>query len=444
MTDCLWFEGIPRPRRPPLPGDTEADVAVVGAGFTGLWTAYYLKELDPALDVLLIEADHPGAGASGRNGGWCSAYLPTGLSTLARRHGREAAIALQRAAIGAVDEIGAVVAREAIACDWSRDGTLLLARNAPQRARLAQRMSEQREFGFGEEWSDVDPLTLRTPGLLAASFTRHCAAIQPAKLATGLADAVARRGVRIAEDTRALRISPGQVRTDHGTVRAGTVVRATEAYTCSLGGLGRTVLPLFSRVIATGPIPSATWEQLGWPGRATMSDLRFDFPYLQRTADDRLVIGGCGVGYRYGSGLRPDPARERAVTEVLRRAAGELFPELAQAEVSHAWSGVLGAYRNWEPRVSYDRSTGLASAGGYVGDGVALSNLAGRTLAALITGTGDPLCWAGPPARKWEPEPFRSLAVGAMAWIADSADRHEDATGRPARLRAGIANGMLG
>lgn len=447
--DNYWFAGLFARRRPPLCGQIEADVAVVGGGYTGLWTAYYLKELDPTLDIAVVESEHVGFGASGRNGGWCSGYLPTDLSTLAKRHGREAAVAMQRAAIGAVDEVERVVRNESITCDWSRDGTIMLARNAPQRTRLAQKITEQREFGFGDEWNNLDAPAIATPGLLAAAFTRNCAAIQPAKLVTGLADAVERRGVRIFEGTRALELEPGRVRTEAGTVRARTVVRATEGYTAALHGhgLGRAVLPVFSHVIATAPIPAATWEEIGWPGRATVADMRFNFPYLQRTADDRLVIGGRSVGYRYGSRLEPRADSERDAAHLLRRTIGELFPPLAHTEVSHAWSGVLGAYRTWEPQVSYDPSIRIAIAGGYVGDGVALSNLAGRTLAALITGKDtEPsrLCWVGRSLRLWEPEPVRSLSVAAMAWIAQSADAHEDATGRPARIRARIMNGILG
>jgi glycine/D-amino acid oxidase-like deaminating enzyme len=304
------------------------------------------------------------------------------------------------------------------------------------------------------------------PGLLAAAFTPHCAAVQPARLARGLADAVIRRGAELAEGTRALEIRPGMVRTDHGPVRARVIVRASEAYSGSLRGQARQVAALSSQLVATEPIPAAVWQETGWPGRATVTELRILFPYLQRTADDRLVIGGRSVGYHYGAAQPGDrhgaaqPAEtgaaqpadtrvrrhDRRIWELLRREIGDLFPALAQAEVSHQWSGLLGAYRDFQPRIGYDQDTGLAEAGGYVGDGVALSNLAGRTLAALITGAGRPearLCWAAPASRRWAPEPLRAAGFTAVAALARSADEHEQRTGRPGGLRGKIVAAVM-
>jgi pimeloyl-ACP methyl ester carboxylesterase len=213
---------------------------------------------------------------------------------------------------------------------------------------------------------------------------------------------------------------------------------ATEAYTRSLRGQARRVAALASHVIATEPIPAAAWLETGWPGRATGLELRVLYPYLQRTADNRLVIGGRSIGYRYGSAA---DATDPRVWETLRATIGDLFPAFAGAEITHRWSGVLGAYRDFSPRVSYDSDSGFAEAGGYVGDGVALANLAGRSLAALITGADRPearLCWAGAPvARNWEPEPLRYLGIKTLGWLARSADAREQA-GRPAGLRGKI------
>ena len=439
----LWMDGADLSQRPPLAADTEVDVAIVGAGYTGLWTAYYLRRLAPELRVLLLEAQYAGFGASGRNGGWCSAELPASLVTLASRHGRPAAIAMYQAARDTLDEIERVVADERIDCGWSRDGSLRLARDEGQLARLDAALAEEREFGIEDGWRPIGTDALAVPRLRAAAFTPHCAAIQPGLLARGLARAVVSRGAQLAEGTQVTELAPHLVRTSQGsTVRARTVVRATEAYTRSLRGQARRVAALHSHVVATEPIPAAAWRETGWPGRATGLELRALFPYLQRTADDRLVIGGRSLGYRFGSRSGPGDPR---VWEILRATIGDLFPALAQAAIDHRWSGVLGAYRDFEPRVSYDRETGLAQAGGYVGDGVALANLAGRTLAALITGADRPearLCWAGPPARNWEPEPLRFLAIRTLGRLARSADEREQA-GRRAGLRGKIVTAAL-
>jgi glycine/D-amino acid oxidase-like deaminating enzyme len=422
----------------PLAGDGEADVVIVGAGYTGLWTAYYLRRLAPGLRVLVLEAEYAGFGASGRNGGWCSAELPTSLTTLAGRHGRPAALAMHRAARDTLDEIEKVITEEAIDCGWSRDGSVRLARDDAQLTRLDLGLREEREFGIEDSWRTIPAAGLAIPRLRAAAFTPHCAAIQPGLLARELAAAVVRRGGEIAEGTQVTEIAARQVRTRYGTVRARTVVRATEAYTRSLRGQARRVAALASHVIATEPIPAAAWLETGWPGRATGLELRVLYPYLQRTADDRLVIGGRSIGYRYGSAA---DATDPRVWETLRATIGDLFPVFAGAEITHRWSGVLGAYRDFSPRVGYDRESGLAEAGGYVGDGVALANLAGRTLAALITGADLPearLCWAGAPvARNWEPEPLRYLGIKTLGALARSADAREQA-GRPAGLRGKI------
>jgi glycine/D-amino acid oxidase-like deaminating enzyme len=446
--DSLWMDGIDTTPRPPLDGDTDADVAIIGAGYTGLWTAYYLRQFAPGLRVLVIEAAYAGYGASGRNGGWCSAELPASLPALAARHGRPAAIAMALAARDAVDVIGKAVADEAIDCGWSKDGSLRLARNHVQRARLDAQLSEEREFGIEDGWRPLAAPSLAVPGLVAAAVTPHCAAVQPARLARGLADAVVRHGAGLVEGTRALELSPGTVRTDHGTVRARTVVRATEAYTGSLRGHARRVAALSSHLVATEPIPDAVWRETGWPGRATVTELRILFPYLQRTADNRLVLGGRSIGYRYGSATATQGStrHDRRVRDLLCHEVGDIFPALAGASVTHSWTGVLGAYRDFEPGVSYDKATGLAEAGGYVGDGVALSNLAGRTLAALITGTERPetrLCWTGQRSRRWVPEPWRYLGLGTVAALARSADTREQRTGRPAGLRGKIVTAAM-
>ncbi|HEU5110927.1 MAG TPA: FAD-dependent oxidoreductase, partial [Micromonosporaceae bacterium] len=307
-----------------LPGDADADVAIVGAGYTGLWTAYYLAAADPSLRVAVVEREIAGYGASGRNGGWCSAYLPTPLPKLARRHGRDAAVAMQRAMHATIDEVGRVARAEGIDCHWAKGGAVAVARSKTQLKRARAAVAEAASFGFGRD--DVALLDAReaaarcgATGVLGGVYTPHCAAIHPARLARGLAAAVQRRGVSVYERTPALRIRPGAVETPAGTLRAEVVIRATEGYTPQLPGHGRTIAPVYSLMVATEPLPDSFWAGAGLAERETFTDFRTMIIYGQRTADGRLAFGGRGAPYHFGSKIRPEYDREPHVFADLRR-----------------------------------------------------------------------------------------------------------------------------
>lgn len=442
----LWLDTVPGSLEPgpPLPGDRDVDVAIVGAGFTGLWTAYYLAQADPGLRIAICEQEIAGFGASGRNGGWCSALFPASLAKLERMAGRAQAIAMHRAMQQTVDEVGRAAAAESIDCHWAKGGTVQLARSATQLERAAAEVREARTFGFGE--ADLRLLTaddaramVSASGVVGGTFTPHCAAIHPARLVRGLADAVRRRGVELFERTPVLDIQPGQLTTPSGTVRAEYVVRATEGYTPRLPGLRRAVAPVYSLMIATAPLPEAAWDEIGLAGRPTFGDLRHLIIYGQRTADGRLAFGGRGAPYHLGSAVRPSFDRVPAVFAALRRTLAELFPVLGSARITHAWGGPIGVSRDWCASVGLDRSTGIGWAGGYVGDGVSTTNLAGRTLADLITGADTDITrlpWVGHRSPRWEPEPLRWLGVNAGLQVMSWADRQETRTGRPSRAAA--------
>jgi glycine/D-amino acid oxidase-like deaminating enzyme len=445
----LWRDtlgGRPADPRPALDGDARADVCVVGAGYTGLWTAYYLLRQNPGLDVLLVEAETAGFGASGRNGGWCSALLPQGISAMARRHGKPAAVAMRRAMQATVDEVGEVAAREGIDCHWLKGGNVVVARHPAQLARARAQVADD------VAWDGIESLRLLDgdqtrrlvgiPDVIGGTFTPHCARIQPARLAQGLARAVERAGGRIAERTRADAIEPGRVITERGTVTARHVVRATEAWTPRLAGSRRAVVPVYSLIVATEPLPQHFWDAAGLARGETFSEHRHVIVYGQRSADDRLVFGGRGAPYHFGSSVRPEFDDEPAVFDGLRANLTELFPDVAGAEITHRWGGPLGISRDWHASVRYDPATGLGSAGGYVGDGVATTNLAGRTLADLILGRVTPLTelpWVGHTSPAWELEPARWLGVNAGLRLARAADWAELRLGRATPLTGALA-----
>lgn len=439
----LWLAEYPGDLapRPALDGDTDVDVAIVGGGFTGLWTAYYLAERDPTLRILVIEREICGFGASGRNGGWCVGELPAGPSVYAAVGGHDAAMRQARDLFAAVDEVGRVTAAEGIDCGYHKGGVVRWARNPAQAARQAAEIDAARAEGFTE--AEIRLLTADEARSHAAASDVHsgiffapCAALDPARLVRGLAEAVERRGVRIVEGTAARRVGPGQVTTEGGTVRADTVVRATEAYTRDLEGERRTLVPIYSLMVATEPLDDATLEHVGLADRPTFADDRYMVVYGQRTADGRIAFGGRGVPYVFGSGIDPSVEKDRRAHDLIHRTLVEILPALRDARITHRWGGVLAAPRNWTPSLWLDPRTRLGTAGGYVGEGVAASNLAGRTMADLVTGTDSPRVhhpWVGIHSRRWEPEPLRWLGIRGTRAVMDRADAHEYRTGTESR-----------
>lgn len=435
-TVSQWFSRTPDPR-PPLPGDREADVCIVGAGYTGLWTAYYLKQIDPGLRITLLEARFAGFGASGRNGGWLAGLPPGHRGILAKQHGRESVIAWQRALNGSVDEAIAVAAREGIDADIVKGGTVEVARNPAQATRLRAEVEEERHWGVdGVELLTAAETTdrIRVDGVVLGSFNPHCARVQPAKLARGLADVVERLGVTIYEQTTVTKILPGRAVTPLGSVRAPVVLRATEGFTARMSGLRRRWLPMNSAMIATEPLPEAVWDAIGWQGCETLGDLAHGFFYAQRTADGRIALGGRAVPYRYGSRIDQDGEVGQATVDYLTGVLNTALPQTRGIPIARGWCGVLGVPRDWTAGIEFDRVSGLGEAGGYVGHGVTATNLAGRTLADLVMGRATPLTrlpWVGHRSSTWEPEPLRWLGVRGLYTAYKIADRHE-ASGRAA------------
>lgn len=435
----LWNATIPdldhpRPALSLHTGDADAwDVVIVGGGFTGLWTARSLAELDPGLRILVVEAERCGFGASGRNGGWCSALFPTAYDTLADRHGAAAADAQRQAMRAAVDEVGAAAAADGIDCHFAKGGTLTLSTSPAQTDRVRAHAEPD------DVWLDADAARVRVnaTGVLGAMYTPHCAALHPGRLAVGLAAAVEQRGVRIVENTRIGAIAPGLVTCIDGqSIRAGAVIRATEGYTPTLRAHRRTLAPLYSLMIATEPLPDESWASIGLTERETFTDGRHMIIYGQRTADGRFAFGGRGAPYHFGSRTRPAFDLDDRVFGLLEATLRSMFPQIGSAAVTHRWGGPLGVPRDWMASVGFDPHSRLGWAGGYVGDGVSTTNLAGRTLADLVLGRETPLTalpWVGHRSPRWEPEPARWLGINGGRALADVADRSEGRTGRPAR-----------
>ncbi|TFH54943.1 NAD(P)/FAD-dependent oxidoreductase [Glutamicibacter arilaitensis] len=427
-----WWEeiGLPAPREQ-LRGHSTADVAIVGAGFTGLWTAYYLAKANPKLDITILEARHVGYGASGRNGGWLTNTITAGRDRYLASHGRQAVNDFQLAMNQTVAEVIAVCSAEGIDADLKQGGELEVAYTAAQEQRLRDdAMTDAR-------WEHSDTVLLEASATQAkinvanaraGLFHPHAARIHPAKLVRGLAEVVQRLGVKIHEDTRATALQPHHVDFEAGTLKAQYVIRATEGFTAGLAGHKRLWLPMNSSLIATEPLPSSIWDELNWKHGEVLGDYAHVYMYAQRTADDRIAIGGRGVPYKYGSRTDTDGVTPQKTVQGLQEILHRMFPQTRGARIEHAWSGVLGVPRDWAATVGLDPDTGLGWAGGYVGTGVGAANLAGRTLRDLILGAETELTnlpWVNHRVRKWEPEPLRWLATKGLYAAYGAADRSE-------------------
>jgi glycine/D-amino acid oxidase-like deaminating enzyme len=433
-----WYREIgipptPDPSRPPLDGDRTADVCIAGAGFTGLWTAYYLSRARPDLEIVVLEREFAGFGASGRNGGWVSDHFAGVRRKMARTHGREAVVAFQRELQATIDEIISVAAAEEIEADLVKPGVLTVSRSAAQEARMRAHLLEEREWGQGPD--DLVALSaseleerVRVSGARGALYSPHCARVQPAKLVTGLARAVTGRGVTICEDTPVVSLEPGLARTDRGVVRAPVVLRCLEGFTASLESQRREILPLNSAMIVTDPLGPERWAQTGWSEAELLGDLAHAYMYAQRTADGRIALGGRGIPYRFGSRTDRWGMTQEATIEQLVAIMHAMFPATVGVAIDQAWCGVLGVRRDWTPTVGFDRSSGLGGAAGYVGSGVAATNLAARTLVDLVLGEDSPLTrlpWVRGRARRWEPEPLRWMGAQLVYGLYRAADRRE-------------------
>ena len=447
-TYSFWLEdaGEALTPRPSLASSTDVDVAILGGGYSGLWTAYYLLLHEPALRVAVVDKEIAGFGASGRNGGWCSPNFSVTATGLEKRFGAEAARNLLVAMRASVDEVGRVCDQENIDARFHRGGVLTLARGQHQLPGIRSSYAAYQRLGLGDRYrllSAEEALgRIRVTGVHGALFTPDGASLHPARLVRGLARAVEARGGVIYERTPVTRFKPGSLTTPGGELRAKrAVVIAGEAYLTRLPNLHRALLPVYSLISLTEPLSATQWARIGWQGGESVSSTRNTVVYLTRTPDGRLLFGSRGTPYAFGSKITDQQDTHEATVKMIQRSVLEWFPSLEGVRFTHAWGGPVGMPRDWMPAVRYNAGSGIASIMGYTGQGVSTSNLAGRLLAGLITGrqTGLenlPLAQRSSPC--WEMEPLRWLVVrymqGAFLRIDEAAE-----AGRPRPMDAKVA-----
>jgi glycine/D-amino acid oxidase-like deaminating enzyme len=436
-----WLEtcGDDLTPRPALDGSTDVDVAILGAGYSGLWTAYYLQTREPSLRIAIVEKEIAGFGASGRNGSWCTSHFPVSYGAIAAHHGREAAVALYRTMAGAVEEVGRIAAAEGMDIHFARGGAMTVARGPQQLPAIQDAHAEFAGLGLGDRVELLNKAQtnarVEIAGVQGAVFYKDAANIHPGRLVRGLARAVERRGAKIYEQTEVKDFTGGAnpvLRTARGDLRAKTIVLCGEAYLTRLQKLHRSLIPVYSLMTLTEPLSTADWAEIGWKNRECIDSARLTIEYMAKTVDGRILFGGRGAPYHYGSRIEDEFDRHAPTIDMFQQSVRTWFPRLKDVRFSRAWGGPLGAPRDFMPTMMYDPIVGIASARGYVGNGVATTNLAGRVLADLITGRKSEITTlpcVNHHSPNWEPEPFRYLGVSYIQRAFWHIDQKAERTG---------------
>jgi glycine/D-amino acid oxidase-like deaminating enzyme len=447
-TYSFWLEdsGESLTSRPALKTSTDVDVAILGAGYSGLWTAYYLLLHEPTLRVAVVDKDIAGFGASGRNGGWCSPNFPVTAGALEKRFGAETARNLLLAMRASVDEVGRVCHEEKIDARFHKGGVLTLARGRHQLPGIRSSFATYERLGLGDRYQLLSATEaterIRVSDVHGGLFTPDGASLHPARLVRGLARAVEARGGIIYEQTPVTGFKAGRLITPGGELRAKcATVLAGEAYLTRLPALHRALLPVYSLISITEPLTAAQWSQIGWQNGESVASTRNTVVYLTKTPDGRILFGSRGAPYVFGSKIRDQQDTHEATVKMIHRSLVEWFPPLAGIGFTHAWGGPVGMPRDWMPAVRFDANSRIGSIMGYTGQGVSTSNLSGRLLAGLITNrkTGlETLPLAQRRSPNWEMEPLRWLVVRYMQNAFLRIDEAAEA-GRPRPVDARLA-----
>ena len=448
-----WMTRVDRAVRPvttTIDHDESVDVAIVGGGLTGLWTAWALAQRDPSLSIAVFEAEELGYGASGRNGGWLSAK-PVGVRrVLSRQAGREGVLGVERLLEESMHDVVDILGTSEI--DAAYGGWLQVARSPSEQGRLELSLADARAWSVGSDrlrLLGADELAERVAvaGARGALYSPQNYRVDPVKLLFTLAKVVQGLGVSIFTHSPVTGLGDDVIVAGHHLIRVSRrTVIATEGYTSLPRGRRNRMLPLNSAMLVTEPLTSTDWQQIGWQAAEGLSGAAHTYFYGQRTADGRIAVGGRGRPYRFASGLdRRGEVDARTVT-ALEKVLADIFPQV-RLTTAHAWCGVLGLTRDWSPFIEEDGDARTIHAGGYAGQGLAATHLAGRIVAARILDRDDELArlpWVRRSPRRWEPEPLRWIganglyrAYAAADWL--EARSHSGRTSGIARLADRIA-----
>ena len=432
MNSSLWQGNQNISYRKSINKNESFDVAIIGAGFSGLWSAFNLKQFQPNLKIAVFEKEYVGFGASGRNGGWASAEYPTSSNRLIKENGLESYKNLRTAITKSIDEIGEITKSNNWQIDYAKGGALLFARGNSQLSRISKEIDDEHQLLNKSQTTEL----LNIPSAIGSVFTPHCAALNPFKLVRALADHLEKNGVVIYEQSNVSEIRDKQVEVNGFKVNCIFSIRATEAFT-PRKWMGNRQIPIYSLMVATEPLSSEVIKEIRNTQRATFQEACHLITYAQITSDNRLALGGRGVRYKLFSRLSERSEIDNRMHSALERRARSWFPQIANAKFEYRWGGAVALTRRWQAYLNFDQATGRAEIGGYVGDGVTLSYLVAKTLAEKMSNIKTAnLPFIDQGIGRWEPEPIRYLAVNAGFKATVLADYEEKITKRPSLLAA--------
>jgi glycine/D-amino acid oxidase-like deaminating enzyme len=435
----FWLASLPeRVPHDPLTGATEADLCIIGGGYTGLWAALAAKAIDPSRDVIVLEATRCGNGASGRNGGFLDASLTHGLANGLSRFADEMD-QLERLASENFDGLRDDLIRHAIDCDYETPGVLTVALEPRELNDLHEEVELARRFGHDVELLDADAVReqVNSPTYLGAVWDRTGSAlVHPGRLADGLRAAADRAGVRIHELTpvRSLHHNDAAVTvsTEDGVVSAPKVLMATSAYPPLISAVGRYVAPVYDYALMTEPLSDGQQDAIGWRDHQGISDMGNQFHYYRPTADGRILYGGYDAVYRYGGDVGPHRDQDDASFAKLSQHFFTTFPQLEGLRFSHRWGGAIDTCSRFS--VFFGRAFGgrLVYALGYTGLGVGASRFGARVAVDLLDGRSTPATQLRMVRRRpvpFPPEPLRSGVIQLTRNRLAAADRHDGRRG---------------
>nr|WP_306440046.1 FAD-dependent oxidoreductase [Brevibacterium sp. 91QC2O2] len=433
-----------------LEGDVYADVVIVGGGYTGLWTAYWLKTYDPGLKIVILEQEYVGFGASGRNGGWISGKT-VGMRKNLERPGasHDDLLAMERECFNAAFEVEELMRAHGKDIDAHRGGWMQIARTQAELARLRHHLAEDREWGLTEDEvrllsASETSTRINSPGVTGALYSPYAVKCNPAKLVYAVAELCEDLGVIIYENTRVDSIDQGDCRTSRGHAHGKSVVMAVEGYTAAMPGLKRSLLPMISSMIVTEPLGQEQWDEIGWSGYECISGAQHVYFYAQRTADDRIALGGRGRPYFWNSQTDKNGEMDSGTIDLLEEITRDLFPSVPM-QFAHAWRGILGVPRDWSPFIDVDANNHLVRAGGYAGQGVTASYVAGRAVAQILSDYDEQPnpTWVRRAPRSWEPEPLRWVGTRVVQALYSGADKVEHKRGGTQTSILGLAANVV-
>lgn len=407
---------------PPLVGETTAEVVILGGGYTGMWTAYFLTELAPACRVVILEEDICGGGPSGRNGGFLTGWWDE-LPTLVALHGAEGAVASCRALSRSIPAIGEWCREHGVDAWFTHAGYLGVASSPAQADAWAHATRLAQSLGVGEEYRELSPAEIRarcdSPVFGGGVRMQDGATVQPARLARGMRRVLLQRGVRIYEQTPVVDFTPGTpniARTPQGLVRADQAVVALNAWAGGLQAFSRSIVCWSSYIVLTAPAPERL-AAIGWVNGECISDFRTSLHYFRTTPDGRIAFGGGGGRAGSGGKIGPVFTHDRRAVEEAAAGLRRLFPSFAGVPIEDAWGGPIDVSSTHLPWFGSVPPGNVHYALGYTGNGVAPSHLAGQILASLALQRESPLTrlpMVNARVRRFPPEPFRSLGAGLV------------------------------